>query len=379
VSNATLSFLPWVRQGAASAIDVTDSQQQSPATSIEVNLTLNGVAVQTAGPNATDLTITLRGPAEVIGIDANQIVRTDPRPGTTDFESNCFPSIEFDRPDFPWLFTPAKADTDHRLRPWLYLIVVRKQPGVTLASTSAAPLPVLTIGTPAVPANELPDLRDSWAWAHAQVAANSSADDTADEKRQAVDVAFGGGPELTVSRLVCPRFLDAETDYIACVVPAFEVGRRAGIGQPVSPTDGPAIWNLAPAWSIVQNPPAQRVDLPVYYHWEFRTGEQGDFESLAKGLKVALPEGVGTRTIDISNPGFAPGGAAAVELEGALIPASAPSDDPIPAAFKANLASILNQPGQTAAAHDGSDPILAPPMYGRWHAGKAIVDPARTT
>ena len=33
-----------------------------------------------------------------------------------DFEPNCFPSIEFDRADFPWLFTPARANTNGQLR-----------------------------------------------------------------------------------------------------------------------------------------------------------------------------------------------------------------------------------------------------------------------
>jgi len=55
--------------------------------------------------------------ADVVGIDARQVIRTDPRPNTSDFEPNCFPSIEFDRVDFPWLFTPAAANSQDRLRP----------------------------------------------------------------------------------------------------------------------------------------------------------------------------------------------------------------------------------------------------------------------
>ena len=64
-------------------------------------------------------------------------------PNTTDFEPNCFPSIEFDRADFPWLFTPARANTNGQLRPWLCLVVVREQDGVQLTSTVDAPLPTL--------------------------------------------------------------------------------------------------------------------------------------------------------------------------------------------------------------------------------------------
>src|SRR5262250_1716373 len=98
-SNASLSLLPWIREGAASAITVVDSlgPKQNAVAEVAAALTLNGAPVQAP-------LLRLRGPADVIGIDANQVVRTDPRPATTDFEPNCFASIEFDRPDFPWLF-----------------------------------------------------------------------------------------------------------------------------------------------------------------------------------------------------------------------------------------------------------------------------------
>jgi hypothetical protein len=366
VSNATLSFLPWVRQGAAAAVNAP-SNSTNPVATVSPLLTLNGQA-----GTIPQVSIAIRGPADVIGIDANQVVRTDPRPGTADFEPNCFPSIEFDRPDFPWLFTPTKAGGDNRLRPWLCLITIRKQDGVTLTSAPDAPLPTLTIDSPAVAANELPDLSDSWAWAHAQVARDKSE----------INSAFAGGPELTLSRLVCPRFLEHDTDYIACVVPAFDVGRRTGLGEPATP--GTSEWNLAPAWSNAANPISVR--LPVYYHWEFRTGQQGDFESLARRLRAGVPEGIGTRTIDVSHPCFDVAGAATVEMEGALIAASRSSivpgppalPDPIPADFKVHLASIINPQSQARANGDTSDPVLAPPMYGRWHAATPVVFPTGT-
>ena len=375
MSNATLSFLPWVRQGAASAI-TADASSTIPVAQVSANLTLNGDALP-------EVRIALRGPADVIGIDANQVVRTDPRPETTDFEPNCFASVEFDRPDFPWLFTPTRAGDDDRLRPWLCLVVVRKQVGVTLTSGNDAPLPKLTITSPAVPATELPDLTDSWAWAHAQVAANNGTNDSLDRVRAAIDQAFLGGPELTLSRLVCPRFLEHDTDYIACVVPTFEVGRRVGIGDPIPETDT-ARWKLTPAWSIAAKP--DTVVLPVYYRWEFRTGQEGDFESLARRLTPGVPKGLGARTIDVSQPGFDAAGAHTVELESALVPVPAtvrpgppPMPDPIPAAFKTHLASIINPATQPRAAGDTSDPLLAPPMYGQWHAARAVVDPQGTS
>src|SRR5215510_16550301 len=102
---ANLSFLPWVRQGAASAIATLDSLGPGQPAVADVSITLN---VNNAP--LPPVPVRLRGPADVVGIDAHQVIRTDPRPGTSNFEPNCFPSIEFDRADFPWLFMPASAN-----------------------------------------------------------------------------------------------------------------------------------------------------------------------------------------------------------------------------------------------------------------------------
>ena len=57
-------------------------------------------------------------------------------------------------------------------------MVVRKQDGVQLTSTADAPLPVLRIAAPAKPFDELPDLKECWAWAHGQAAADNTSDPT---------------------------------------------------------------------------------------------------------------------------------------------------------------------------------------------------------
>ena len=370
---ANLSFLPWVRQGAAAAITTVDTL--GPAQRAVADLT---AALAVNDSPVLPLTVRLRGPADVVGIDTNQIVRMDPRPGSGDFEPNYFPCIEFDRADFPWLFTPARAEANARLRPWLCLIVVRKQDGVALGSAPDSPLATLTIAAPAKPAAELPDLRESWAWVHAQAAA-------IDNGAAAVSAALGGAPQLSLSRLLCPRLLAPSTDYIACVVPAFELGRKSALGLPVTDAELIAAGALAPAWSLGPIPPTQ-VLLPLLHHWEFRTGVGGDFESLARKLKPQpVPAGLGQRPLDISTPGFvlpatmAPG--TTLGLEGALEPIT--HDDTAPsvwpsgtqAPFQSALAAIINTPGQSAVSDPQADPILAPPLYGRWYAARAIVAP----
>ena len=63
------------------------------------------------------VTVQTFGPGDVIGLDATHVVRTEPSDSTTNFEPNYLVGIEFDTPDFPWLFTPA-APAGDRIRPW---------------------------------------------------------------------------------------------------------------------------------------------------------------------------------------------------------------------------------------------------------------------
>ena len=89
-----------------------------------------------------------------------------------------------------------------------------------LRSSRGLPLPQVE-----APAGELPDLTESWAWAHAQVVQMDAS--------QPVETMLTSQPDQNLSRLICPRRLEPETSYLACVVPAFEAGRKAGVGEEV--------------------------------------------------------------------------------------------------------------------------------------------------
>src|SRR5215213_3646524 len=164
-------FLPWVQPGVAATIPDEAKEKlrsdQSAVLSLPLRLVVNKSPVEK--------TARLYGPANITAIDTQQVVRVEPKHGTTDFEPNYFAAIEFDRPDFPWLFTPLKASEEGHLRPWLCLVVVRKQTGVALVSGLNQSLPVLSIGPPARPLDELPDLSESHFWAHAQVSGSTPA------------------------------------------------------------------------------------------------------------------------------------------------------------------------------------------------------------
>ena len=115
----------------------------------------------------------LRGPADVVGIDASGASHRSAS-GHQRFRAELLPFDRVRSRRLPWLFTPARANVNGQLRPWLCLVVVRKQDGVELASAADAPLPTLQIAAPAKPFIELPDLKDCWAWAHSQAAADST-------------------------------------------------------------------------------------------------------------------------------------------------------------------------------------------------------------
>jgi hypothetical protein len=362
-------FLPFVQPGVAANIPDTSIDKLAANQPSVINMQVQ--VVVNAEPPLTK-TLRLYGPGDVTGIDPHQVVRTEPKPRTTEFEPNYFAAIEFDRPDFPWLFSPAKADAQGRLRPWMCLVVVRKQPGVELRPPNAQPLPTLNILAPAKPGDELPDLSESWAWAHAQL--------TGVEKGLVKDKLLSD-PTRNVSRLLCPRRLDTSTEYIACVVPTFDVGKRAGLGTAIVAVDET---KLDPAWLSGTLAPVQ-ITLPVYYSWEFRTGVGGDFEELVRRLQPReLPPEVGKRRMDIAHPGFpmpdasTPG--SVLGLEGALRVLNTKPDD-WPATtrvpFQNVLMPILNTPWKLATDPTATgDPVVAPPVYGCWHAGKHDVSNA---
>ena len=372
VTSANYVFLPWVRQGAAAGIQTVDTLNDTPpgAVALPVKLRVNNT-------DEIARNVRLFGPGDVVGIDPQQVIRTEPRNLATDFEPNYFAAIEFDRPDFPWLFTPAKADGSNRLRPWLCLIVVRKQQGVTLRTDRNLPVSILEIKDPAVPKNELPDLAESWAWAHAQVTGSQP-------QQTLLQQSLARDPELNLSRLLSPRRLDPLTDYFACVVPAFDLGVKAGLGSQITPDDEKS---LKPAWDFGAHPPAQ-ILLPVYYSWQFHTGEGADFEALVNLLEARdpsdFPPEVGKKQIDISQPGFAINPVLAagsqVELEGALRFADSTVTNwslQTQNRFQGALKKILEAPW-LAMKNGNVDPLLAPPTYGCWHVGRHILNTTAT-
>jgi hypothetical protein len=402
---ATYSFLPWLRQGVANTITSADGDTTvKTRAAINVALQLSGQpvgggAVLTQGISQN---IALYGPGDIVGIDARAIVRLEPRNWITNFESNYFPAIDFYDEDFPWRYTPANADsTGLKLRPWIALVVLQESEFTDGQNDGKRPLSFVTVTDATVfpPADQL------WAWAHVHFNQSLSSgptelvspDMTAVLPR--VQAIVSQNPDLAYSRILCPRRLADNTGYHAFLMPVFETGRLAGLGQ--KPDAAP--FATLSAWATYAGK-AEATNYPYYYRWYFQTGSHGDFEYLVSLLKPQpLDPHVGTRDMDVQDPGSNIPGIMDTELGGILrlggalrVPDADLSaadlaerqmyenwDQPYPHPFETALAKFINLADdystQTSAAantatgiglgiSDDPDPLITAPLYGCWHS-----------
>lgn len=405
------SFFPWVRQGLGNRITADDFDNTVKLrASLQVTLELTGTGMGANLAQQFPRPIPLVGPGDVVGIEPRAFLRCEPRNWVTNFEPNYVPFVEFYDEDFPWRYTPARADATHRLRPWIALVVLTEQEFRNGVKDDTQPLQFIDVPDPAV----FPPARQLWAWSHVHVnrgmadaalrlprltapqAGDPAALQAAVQKLQAT---LDENADLAYSRLLCPRKLSDNTPYHAFVVPVFETGRLAGLG--LDPALAPDA--TASAWADYAARPA-KTSYPYYFRWYFRTGTVGDFEYLVRLLKPrAIDPRVGRRDVDVQDAGANIGGidnqtlGGVLKLGGALrVPRAALSaadrlevdryenwDQPgYPQPFQRRIAALVNLADTytattLATAHGGAglgaavaaqdDPLITPPLYGRWH------------
>ena len=115
---STYTFLPWLRTGIGARL------AQSPAgagrASVQLKLHIEGDG---AIRRTVNRSVDLYGPGDILGVSTRAIVRTVPRQGSPDFESNFLAAIDFYDEDFPWRYSPAAPNAD-RVAPWLWLLAL---------------------------------------------------------------------------------------------------------------------------------------------------------------------------------------------------------------------------------------------------------------
>lgn len=341
----SLRFLRYVRPPVAAALTRQAGDPQARVRAgIDPSLTLrteyaNG---QIAAWTAAGATLSVLGPADAVALAAGQVLARTPAVDAAGVPPTQFASIEFVRPDLPWLFTPLAPDANDRLPPWLCLVAVP----APLAELAPGPHgALLRLG--AAGSACLPNLAHAAEWAHVQ-----EGDARAGDDRDAVAAGAVAAPRRFRSRLLCPTALQPDTDYLACVVPTFLGGRQAGLGEAVALDDAAL---LGPAWTV-----GQPVELPVYDHWRFSTGAAESFAALALRLQPYDPGAAEGRTLDAGAPDGTAGphfADTALALDAVMTPRSAAPPAPPSTALARHLGTRLA---------DASP--LAPPVVGGRHA-----------
>lgn len=389
---AKYQFQSWARKGISAHIKEQDTLG-NPADVLPPNERASvpiGVSINATPQPAKDFA--LIGPGDIIGIHRDMVVRTEPRNWITNVEPNYLAFIEFYDEDFPWRYTPAKPEGDH-LRPWIFLLVLKEDEFER--DDRRLPLPVINVKSQSA----LPPSDETWLFAHVHTEQDIAPGELSDLEKylKSLQAAVTTDPDKIYSRLLSPRHLDLNTPYHAFLVPTFEVGRLAGLGQPTA-----GVPAQKPAWDDTTT----GVELPFYFDWYFNTGERQDFESLVEQLKPRILDArIGIRSMDCSHPGFvkadgegrerplAPGeepGLPAAEppvqgLEGAL-KTDRTKSLPLtftPNAFQNELQTLVNLPETIQTDVDtlpGSDedflndPVVTVPFYGQNHARQRKTD-----
>src|SRR3954447_4215717 len=169
---AAYTFLPWLRRGVSNQIESAAGPSVSRAA---VSVTL-AVASEAGRRDLPAIAVRLVGPGDVTGMDARQVIRTEPRAGVTDFEANYLAAVDFYDEDFPWRYSPVAPGGDHRLPPWLVLAVL-KDGEFTRNASPDPPLPSFVLTSAARRADIFPVVGQEWAWAHVHL--NGALDGTA--------------------------------------------------------------------------------------------------------------------------------------------------------------------------------------------------------
>ncbi len=408
----TYSFFPFLRQGLANKItaptDPTVKRGQ-----ITVNLKVDGDGLTDPGEQPVTKMVEIYGPGDIVGIDSSAIIKTEPRNWITNFEPNYLPYIDFYDEDFLWRYTPSAATGD-RLKPWLTLVVLKENEYTDGTNILNRPLNYITLKDTADPSVVFPAKDDLWAWGHVHINKNvvGEGDDPISSDETAFINKFKNildkNPDLAYSRLLSARKLGESTAYHAFVIPTFEAGRLAGLG--FNPDDVAGYEANTIAWEDYGVDRQETKNFPYYHRWYFRTSTVGDFEYLVRLLEPKVADSrVGRRDIDVQNPGSGIDKIDDARLKGVLrlggalqIPVACLDEeeaaeyenydewyDSYPHKFQHQLATFINLAEDytsktTADAHteamdnsgiviedenpDDPDPLITPPLYGRWHA-----------
>jgi hypothetical protein len=302
-----LRFFGWSRSSAASG----GTRGRYPGRlegSAKLTLTVDdgGTSEQVGVP------FLLMGPGDVAGLRPGAVRSVAPALGDQLATASYCPHVELAATDLPWRYGPEPvAAGSEALRPWIVLVVG------TAAEVLLEPDGMVTL-MPSVTRDY--NLSNSARWAHVQ---------QDDQPR--------------ISRLLSTRPLQTGQYHLAVVVPAFN-----SLG--------------APSWT-----PGQRVTIPAYYSWHFKTApDLENFATLAKKLEpleTTDPSLAGLGLAPVRYPTMQP---TSLGVPGALVPIGR-----VPAPLTQPVADDLAGRRELDEVDEAGRPIIGLPRYG----GAWVTDP----
>ena len=370
--HANLSFLPWVRQGAAAAIAAaTRSARSSPASPICRTLTVNDAPVP-----ADDGAAARPGRRRRHRCEPGRAHRSAARQRATSSRTT-FRRSSSTAPTSRGCSRRRSADANAKLRPWLCLVVVRKQDGVTLAQQRRLRRCRCCRSPRRRSRRRAARPRDCWAWAHAQAAARRHADgDVRDGAATARRSCRCRGwcaracstPTPTTSRASCPPSSSVARLASACRSrTATHGGQCARAGVVDRRRDAADASRSCRSTTTGSSAPASG----------------GDFESLARRLSRVRRRRTGPAHDRHQPARLRVAGRRSREARRSTSKARcsratrrdapAPWSDASHRRSRTRSRDIVNAPGAERGRSADADPLLAPPLYGRWHAARATV------
>ena len=285
-------ILPYLRKGLAK--EIKNHSKDGLRADFTVTANLRGFKPD-AGENDPAEAIpafvkefSLAGPVDVRAISDTAVSEVVPADKSVGYSFGYMPYVEFYEEDFPWRYTPKEADQSGKLEPWLLLLAC-KDDEFTLTKDNKG---YRRVTFDPKERGFYPAVADFYKLAHVQVTMPDFA-----KSDTSADVAsyVNENPDDGISRLFCVRPLEEKCHYTMFLVPAFELGRRAGMGESL---EGAGFQQLA--W----DDQSSKLSFPVYYQWSFTTGgatfhdlakkqtfiSDDEFKALPDGLKLDIQE-----------------------------------------------------------------------------------------
>ena len=288
-------ILPNLRKGLPNYIEEGFKDKNGLRAGFDVKARLQGHKAGSAGSDLSELDrdgtldhpFYLAGPVDVKGISPEAVRQVVPADKSQGFSYDHLPFIEFFEEDFPWRYTPQRSSD--KLVPWLMLLAC-KDDEFTLTSDAQGNkrVEIHVEGLSEFSLNSFyPDANWFFQKAHVQITTPGDEDPVEYVKDH---------PDDGFSRLFCMRLLEENTKYTVFLVPAFELGRLAGLGEPFSGSVGLTTLSFAGK--------PRSIVFPVYYQWSFTTGNasfmtyakkqefisETEFKALSPGLRADISE-----------------------------------------------------------------------------------------